>query len=96
MSWNPQTACILSWNNHTIIEAYTSPTNPIFPLPISYYLGMEYHTQYWTNIHHLKNIQGNHYYQYLLHIHHHLTILQGENNIHHLEQAYAYLCDHQP
>ena len=43
MSWHPHTACILTWNNNAIIDSYTSPTQPIFSIPIGCYLGMKYH-----------------------------------------------------
>ena len=76
MSWHPQTACILPWDNHALIEAYTSPIQPIFSLPISSYLGMEYHPKYWTHLCHLKGIQEGHHHQDLLHIHNLLTLVQ--------------------
>ena len=94
MSWNPNTVCMLTSNNHALIEAYKNPTQPIFPLPISFYIGMESHCQYRTNINHLKSIHQGHYHQDLLHIHHLLTLSHGVNNINHLVQAYTFLCYH--
>ena len=87
MSWRPHIACILTWNNHAIIEVYKSPTHPIFYLPMGSYLGMEYHTQYQTHLHHLEVIQEGHHHPDLIPIHHFLTMLQGRNTIHCLDQA---------
>ena len=78
MFWRPHTEFILPWNNHSLIEAYIYPEQPIFYLPIGYYLDMEYHPQYWEHLHNLKVIQEVHNHQYLLHFHRLITLLQGE------------------
>ena len=96
MYWNLQTLFILHWNNHALLEAYTSPTQPIFSIPIVCDLGMEYHLQYLTHPHNLKITQEVHHHQDFLYIHHILTMLQGGNNLHRLVQALTSLCDNQP
>ena len=96
MYWNPKTACILPWNNHSLIEDYNSPTQPIRSIPVSSSLGMEYHPQYRTHIYHLKGIQEGRNHQEILHVRHLITLLQGENNLHNLAQTYTSLCYHQP
>ena len=87
MFCNPQTEDILNWNNHDLIEAYTSPTQTISYVLIGSYIGMEYHLQYQTHLSHLKGIKEGHHHQDLLHFHHILNLLQGGNNIHYLSQT---------